>query len=133
MRRTRTISKGRSRDGAVHFGQPLGNAGLVRHWQQNFARLAPVAVGAMSATQRQAGEILELMGRSTQAKVGLMQQAVRAAQDPNPFGSQAKWIGFWMSAMGLAQSNAAAVLQIHGRAFNSWLRLVGNHTPVGKG
>ncbi len=96
-----------------------------RPWQRSFSKLAPLAVGAISATQRQAGETLELMGRSTQAKVGLFHQAVRAVQDPNPFTSQAKWAGFWMSALSLAQTNTASMLQIHTRAMNSWLRLAG--------
>jgi len=64
------------------------------------------------------------MGRSTQAKVGLFHQAVRAVGDSNPFTSYTKWMGFWLSASGLAQKNAAEVMRIHGRVFSSWLRLM---------
>lgn len=97
---------------------------LARRWQPGLFKLAPLAIGAISATQRQAGEIIELMGRSTQAKVGLFGQAVRAAQDPSPFTSHARWAGFWLSALGLAQTNTATVIQIHCRAMNAWLRLM---------
>ncbi len=97
---------------------------MARRWQRSSSQLAPLAVRAISANQLMAGQILELMGRSTQAKAGLFRQAVRAAQDPNPFTSQAKWVVFWMSAFGLARTNTSTLLQIHSRAWNTWLRLL---------
>ena len=128
MGRKRTIRRRRGSPRAKLVSRALKPIDLACQWQQGLSRLTPMAVAALSATQKQAGEILELMGRSTQAKVGLMHQAIRAAGDPNPLGSQAKWMGFWMSAIGLAQTNTATVLQIHSRAFNSWLRLMSPHS-----
>ncbi len=82
------------------------------------------AVGATAATQTQAGQILELMGLSTQRKVPLFRQAVAATKSRNWYEGQAAWMRFWLSAFRLAQSNTAAVLQIHTQAWQAWLRML---------
>ncbi len=109
----------------------LGQAELANEWQQGLFRAGSVTTGALAATQKQARELLELMGHSTRAKVGLMEQAIDAAQAPGVFQSQAKWLAFWMDALRLAQSNATALTQINSRAANSWLRLIANHKGAG--
>ncbi len=130
MRRKRAVCTRRDSRNAAQSRRLLNQVESARCWQRSFSELAPLAIGAISATQRQAGETLELMGRSTQAKVGLLHQAFRAAQDPNPFTSHAKWVGFWMSALSLAQTNTATMLRIHSRTIDSWLRLMGGRRVV---
>ena len=129
--RRRTVRKGSRSNSIDRFGAALMRSEFAGDWQKSLAKLMPLAVGMLAATQTQAGEILELMGRSTQAKVRLMHQAMHATQDPTLFGRQAKWIGFWFSALGLAQTNTASMIQINSRVLNSWLRLAGQSNVCG--
>ena len=104
----------------------LRQTDLAQDFQQGIARLFSMATSAVSASQAQAGELIELMGHSIRVKAGLLQQASAAAQAPSLSESQSRWMGFWMAAFHLASSNANAVVQINGTAFMSWWRLVQN-------
>ncbi len=91
--------------------------------ERSFSQLTSFTVGAIATTQTQTGALLELMGLSTQRKVPLFRSAVAAARSGNWFESQTRWMGFWLSALQLFQSNTAAALEIQSQAWNSWLRL----------
>ncbi len=103
----------------------LQQSELARDFQQGLARLSSIATGALSASQTQAGGLLELMGRSIRLKAGLLEQASAAAQARSLPESQIRWMDFWIAAFRLAQCNANALVRINGTALASWLRLVG--------
>ncbi len=104
------------------------HAELACRWQEGLAHFGTAAHGAAVATLKHSRELVELMGHSAQAKVGLARQAITAANAPSLLGSQARWLSVWVDAMRLAQSNAGALTEINSRAMSSWLRLAGNHT-----
>lgn len=104
----------------------LRQTDLARDIQQGIARFYSMATSAVSASQAQAGELIELMGHSIRAKAGLLQQASAAAQAPSLPESQTRWVDFWMAALRLAHSNADTLVRINGAAFDSWLRLTQN-------
>ncbi len=106
----------------------LHQTALAHNFQQDLGRLSSFAVAAVSASQTQAGGLLELMGRSIRVKADLLQRASSAAQAPSLPERHTRWLDFWMEAFRLAQFNAGALGRINSQALNAWLRLVAQHS-----
>jgi hypothetical protein len=78
----------------------------------------------MPAARKGMEEGLELLEKNNKASADLIKKAVDAAQAPTLADGQSKWMEFWRASLGLARSNAEAVMLMNSRAVDSWVGFV---------
>ena len=99
-------------------------------FRKPMSRFAGVTTGVLPEAQKNLQSVLDLMEKNTKTGVELMKKAADAAQTPVIAESQSKWMDFWTASVGAARANTEALMQIHGRAVDSWIDYVHKNTEV---
>lgn len=102
----------------------------VRDFQKPLSKFTDVATGVLPEAQKRVQELLELVEKNTRTSVDLMKKASDAAQTPVVAESQAKWTEFWSASAGAVRSSTESLMQISGRAVDSWVDFVRKNTDV---
>ena len=112
------------------FNHMFNQTASPQDWQKRLSNFTAITSEMMPLTQKRMEEVLDLMEKNSRTGAELVKKAVDAAQTPVPAESQAKWMEFWTSTMGVARSNAEALTQISARAIDSWIDFVRRNTEV---
>jgi hypothetical protein len=112
------------------FSHMFNQTPYPQDWQKRFTNFTALTSEVMPLTQKRMEEVLELMEKNSRTSAELVKKAVDAVQTPVPAESQAKWMEFWTSTMGVARSNAEALTQISARAIDSWIDFVRRNTDM---
>lgn len=112
------------------FNHMFNQTASPQDWQKRFTNFTALTNEVMPLTQKRMEEVLDLMEKNSRNGAELVKKAVDAAQSPVPAESQAKWMEFWTSSMGVARSNAEAITQISARAIDAWIDFVRRNTEI---
>ena len=97
-------------------------------WQKQFATASAAVAEVMPVVHKRVDEALDLMEKNTRQGAELIQTAVEASQAGAFSESQAKWMDFWKSSLGLARSNTEAAMLMNSKVLEAWVGLV-QRTP----
>ena len=99
-------------------------------WQKRLSNITGMAGNLVPLAQRRMEEVIDLMEKNSRTSAELMKQAVDAAQTPAGAESQAKWMEFWTSSLGVVRSNTEAVSQISSKAIDGWIDFVRKNSEL---
>ena len=112
------------------WGSVFNQGTLAQDWQKRFNNVTGMANTLLPLAQKRMEEVMTLVEKNGRTGAELMKKAVDAAQTPVIAESQAKWLEFWTSSMGVARSNAEALAQIGTKSFDSWIDFIQKNTEV---
>ena len=108
------------------FNQPT----VTQDWHKRCSNMTGMASSLMPIAQRRMEEVMSFVEKNSKTSAELMKKAVDAAQTPGVAESQAEWVEFWTSSMGVARANAEAVSEMSTKAIDSWINFVRKNTEV---
>src|SRR5215472_3474268 len=94
----------------------LGSEG----WQKQIADFTQIANNSIPLAQRNLGQLMAFLEKSSRNTAKLMNQFVDAAQSASPSEAQARFVELWSSGIKAVQSNLDAVSELSTRTFDSW-------------
>lgn len=108
----------------------LNQGASLQDWQKPFTNMTAAANEILPQAQKRVQEVLDLVEKNTRTGTELLHKAADAAQTPVIAESQAKWLDFWTSSLGVARANTEALMQINTQAIDSWIEFVQKNTEV---
>jgi len=99
-------------------------------WQKRLTNMTTVASTLVPLAQERMDEVMALMEHNSRTGAELAKQALEAAQTPVIADSQAKWMDFWTSSLGVARTNTEALTKISNKAIDSWIEFIQKNTEV---
>jgi hypothetical protein len=99
-------------------------------WQKRLTNMTTVASTLVPLAQERMDEVMALMEHNSRTGAELAKQAMDAAQTPVIADSQAKWMDFWTSSLGVARTNTEALTKISNKAIDSWIDFIQKNTEV---
>jgi hypothetical protein len=102
----------------------LDQAAWNQEWQKRLNSMSGAANSLAPLAQQRMEEVISLMEKNSRTGAELMKKAVEAAQSPAVAESQAKWMDFWTSSIGVARANTQAFTEISAKAIDSWIAFI---------
>ena len=101
-----------------------GQPGSAQDWPKRFSNATNLATNFTAAAQKRAEELLDLAEKNARAGAELTKKAADAMQTTNVTESQHKWMEFWTASFGVVRSSSESMVEISGRALDSWVDFV---------
>jgi hypothetical protein len=93
-------------------------------WQKSFSRTNGMMFGMMPSMQRQAEELLGMMGRNSQLFLEYYMKAMKAEKMPSNPLAQTDWMDVAKRSMESMFVGAEAVSELRNRAMESWMESI---------
>lgn len=108
----------------------FNQAGFGDDWQKRMNNVSAVTSGFVPLAQKRMEEMMDLMQKNGRTTAELMKKAIDAAQTPAMAESQAKWMDFWTSSIGVLRNNTEAMTQINSKAIDAWIDYIRKNADV---
>jgi hypothetical protein len=99
-------------------------------WQKRWNRVKGMADSLMPQARERMEEVLALVEHNNWSGAELVKQAMNAGHTPLIADSQAKWMEFWTSSIGVARTNTEALTKISKKAIDSWIEFLQKNTEL---